>query len=307
MRKAALQMVCELAEKDERVVFIGSDLGLGTMKEFQERFPDRFFMEGISEANLIGMAAGMAMEGKIPYINTIATFIVRRAFEQVCLDLGLHNLPVRLIANGGGLVYGPLGPTHEAFDDIALMRSIPNMSIVAPSDANEMRRLMPETLNRQGPIYIRLAKGHDPIVSKNDWGFSFADWYEYQNGSDLLLITTGIGLNLCVEASEKLKALDINCGIVHLPTLKPFDTGKCMEFLKKYPAVMTVEEHLLSGGLGTLVAETIAENSRNLDVGFSRIGLPDQFPEGYGKQLPLMESLGVSADAIVERAKTLVK
>lgn len=299
-------MVGELAEKDERVVFIGSDLGLGTMKEFQERFPDRFFMEGISEANLIGMAAGMAMEGKIPYVNTIATFFVRRAFEQVCLDLGLHNLPVRLIANGGGLVYGPLGPTHEAFDDIALMRSIPNMSIVVPSDANEMRRLMPGTLERQGPIYIRLAKGHDPIVSKDDWGFAFGDWYEYQEGNDLLLITTGIGLNLCIEASEKLKSSGIDCGIVHLPTLKPFDPGKCMDFLKRYPVVITVEEHLLSGGLGTLVAETIAENSRSLDVGYSRIGLPDKFPEGYGKQLPLMESLGVSADAIVERAKTLI-
>ena len=165
MRRTCLDMVYELAKVDPRIFFIGSDLGYGTLKEFREEIPERFFMEGVSEANVVGMAAGLAMEGKIPYVNTIATFITRRCFEQIVLDLCLHNVRVRLIGNGGGLVYAPLGPTHLATEDISIMRACPGMTIVAPADADEMRRLMPLTVEHDGPIYIRLAKGFDPIVN----------------------------------------------------------------------------------------------------------------------------------------------
>ena len=130
MRKTCLDMVYELAQSDERVVFIGSDLGAGTLDSMRDTMPDRFFMEGVTEANIIGMAAGMALEGYIPYVNTIATFLTRRCYEQVALDLCLHNLPVRLIASGGGLVYAPLGPTHLAVEDLAIMRALPNMTAV---------------------------------------------------------------------------------------------------------------------------------------------------------------------------------
>src|SRR6267142_4023170 len=165
MRKRSLDMVYELAKKDERIVFIGSDLGVGTLDEFRLEIPNRFFMEGVSEANIVGMAAGMALEGRIVYVNTIATFLTRRCFEQVVLDLGLHNVNVRLIANGGGVVYAPLGPTHLAIDDIAIFRALPRMTIIAPADAEEMRRMMPTTVDHRGPIYIRLGKGGDPIVT----------------------------------------------------------------------------------------------------------------------------------------------
>src|SRR5262249_28306794 len=168
MRKKCLDMVYELAKKDERIFFIGSDLGVGTLDAFKKEMPDRFFMEGVSEQSLVSMAAGLALEGKIVYFNTIATFITRRCFEQNVLDLGLHKANVRLIANGGGVVYAPLGPTHLAIDDIAILRAIPHMTIVAPCDANEMARLMPLTVDHQGPIYIRLGKGGDPIVSTDD-------------------------------------------------------------------------------------------------------------------------------------------
>src|SRR5437899_538883 len=127
MRQACLQMVYELAKKDPRVFFIGSDLGVGTLKQFKAEMPDRFFMEGVSEANIVSLAAGLALEGQIPYINTIATFLTRRCFEQIVLDLGLHRTNVRLLGSGGGLVYAPLGPTHLAIDDIAILRAIPNM------------------------------------------------------------------------------------------------------------------------------------------------------------------------------------
>ena len=161
MRKTSLDLVYQLAKKDERVFFIGSDLGVGTLDEFRREIPDRFLMEGVSEMNIVGMAAGLALEGKIVYVNTIATFLTRRCFEQNVLDLGLHNVRVRLISNGGGVVYAPLGPTHLAIDDLAIMRTIPNMTIVAPSDAEEMKRLMPLTIDHPGPIYIRLGKGGD--------------------------------------------------------------------------------------------------------------------------------------------------
>ena len=133
MRRTALEQVHELARRDPRVLFIGSDLGVGTLDEFRQEFPDRFLMEGIAEQNIIGMAAGLAMEGFVPYVNTIATFLTRRCFEQVAVDLCLHRLPVRLIGNGGGLVYAALGPTHIATEDIALMRALPNMTVVVPA------------------------------------------------------------------------------------------------------------------------------------------------------------------------------
>src|SRR3984885_5998306 len=154
MRKRSLDMVHTLARRDERVVFIGSDLSPNLLGEMKKEFPSRYYMEGIAEANVIGMAAGMAMDGFIPYVNTIATFITRRCYEQVALDACLHDLPIRLIANGGGLVYAPLGPTHLAIEDMAIMRALPNMTVVAASDSQEMVRLMEQTLDWPQPIYI---------------------------------------------------------------------------------------------------------------------------------------------------------
>ena len=161
----ALNTVYELAKIDQRIFFIGSDLGVNTLNEFRVNIPERFIMEGISEANIVGLAAGLALDGKIPFVNTIATFLTRRAYEQICVDICLHNLPVRLIGNGGGLVYAPLGPTHMATEDIAIMRALPNMTVLSPCDANEMRALLEQSIEWPGPIYIRVAKGGDPVIS----------------------------------------------------------------------------------------------------------------------------------------------
>src|ERR1044071_8103799 len=166
MRKRSLDMVHTLAKRDERVVFIGSDLSPKLLGEMKNEVPSRYYMEGIAEANIIGMAAGMAMDGFITYVNTIATFITRRCYEQVAVDLCLHDLPVRLTGNGGGLVYAPLGPTHLAIEDIAIMRALPRMTVTAVCDAEEMTRLMDATLEWPHPIYIRLGKGGDPVISK---------------------------------------------------------------------------------------------------------------------------------------------
>src|SRR3990167_8635961 len=223
MRKTCLEMVHKLAQKDERIFFIGSDLGIGTLDEFKKEIPERFFMEGVSEANIIGMAAGLAMEGKIPYVSTIATFLTRRCFEHLVVDIGLHNANVRLIGVGGGLVYAPLGPTHEAIDDIAILRAIPRMTIVAPADADEMRRLMPLTVDYPGPIYIRLAKGNDPVVTRPEVPFEIGRALSMREGRDALIVTTGIMLRLALEAAATLSGQGIEVAILHVPTIKPLD------------------------------------------------------------------------------------
>ena len=166
MRQKALSTVYELAKQDSRIVFIGSDLGAGTLKEMKEELPQQFFMEGISEQHVVGFAAGLAQEGFIPYINTIGTFLTRRSFEQIAIDIGLHNLPVRLLASGGGMVYAPLGPTHTAIDDFSLMLNVPNMKVFAPADALEMENLLLTVVNDPSPHYIRFGKGGEEIVTK---------------------------------------------------------------------------------------------------------------------------------------------
>jgi len=299
MRKTCLDMVYQLAKTDDRIFFIGSDLGFGTLKEFKETMPDRFFMEGVSEANVVGMAAGLGLEGKIIYVNTIATFITRRCFEQIVLDLCLHNVKVRLIGNGGGLVYAPLGPTHLATEDVAILRALPRMTIIAPADADEMRRLMPQTVDHEGPIYIRLGKGYDPIVTTDEAPFEIGKAIPMRTGSDALIISTGICLKLALEAHDRLKADSIAATVLHVPTIKPLDTEAIMRYAADVRAIVSVEEHTILGGLGSSVAELVAEANFDPAKRFKRIGLPDEFPDEYGSQNSLMERYGVTSDTIV--------
>jgi transketolase len=298
-------MVHELAQQDERVFFIGSDLGVGVLKEFKEEMADRFFMEGVSEANVVGMAAGLAMEGKIPYVNTIATFLTRRCFEQVVLDLCLHNVSVRLIGNGGGLVYAPLGPTHLAIEDMAILRAVPNMTIVAPADAEEMKRLMPQTIEYPGPIYIRLGKGYDPVVSREDLPFKIGKAIPMRAGDDAVIITTGIGLQVSLAAAEQLAAEKIGVAVVHAHTVKPLDEEAVLQYAADCPVIVTVEEHTVIGGLGSAVAEIIAEANFVAPKRFRRIGIPDVFADEYGSQNSLMGHYGIAAENIVQEVKRL--
>jgi len=256
-------------------------------------------MEGISEANLVGMATGFALEGKIPYINTIATFLTRRCFEQIVLDTGLHNVNVRLIGNGGGLVYAPLGPTHLAIEDIAILRAIPNMTIVAPADADEMRRFMPLTVDHQGPIYIRLAKGYDPIVTTDDVPFEIGKAIPMREGSDALIISTGVTLGASLEASAALADMGIASAVLHVPTIKPLDEEMILEYSNRAPVIVTIEEHTVIGGLGSAVAELLAEANFNQPKRFKRIGLPDVFPDEYGTQESLMNRYQINSKRLI--------
>jgi len=305
MRETCLNQVYELARQDDRIFFIGSDLGVNTLDKFKKEMPGRFFMEGISEQHIVGMASGLALEGKIVYVNTISTFITRRCFEQVVVDACLHNLNVRLIGNGGGLVYAPLGPTHLAIEDISIMRAVPNMTVVAPADADEMRRLMPQTVDHPGPIYIRLAKGYDPIVTTDEVPFRIGRALPMREGGDALLVSTGITLKLALDAASELATQGVECAVLHMPTVKPLDIDALLARAAVAPVIVAVEENTVIGGLGSAVAEAISEADFNSVKRFRRIGIPDEFAKHYGSQADLMEHYHISASEIVTTVKHL--
>ena len=305
MRKTCLDTVYEIAKKDPRVVFVGSDLGPGTLDQFREEMPDRFFMEGIAEQNVIGLAAGLAMEGYVPYVNTIATFLTRRCYEQVAMDLCLHNLPVRLIGNGGGMVYAPLGPTHIAIEDIAIMRALPNMTVVAPCDADEMRRLVPQTLEREGPVYIRLGKGGDLIVSESELSFQIGKGIVMREPGDALIVSTGVMTHRALDAADILAKQGVGCGVLHMHTVKPLDTETLYKTARTAKVVVTIEEHTVIGGLGSAVADCLIENLEGRLPAIRRMGIPDVFSKEYGSQNSMLETFGLTTEVIVETVNTV--
>jgi transketolase len=300
MRKRCIDMVYALAQRDERVVFIGSDLSPGLLGEMKKAYPQRYYMEGVAEANIIGMAAGMAMEGFVPYVNTIATFITRRCYEQVALDLCLHDLPVRLIGNGGGYVYAPLGPTHQAIEDIAIMRALPNMTVTAVCDAEEMTRLMSASLEWPHPIYIRLAKGGDPIVSRPENGFAIGkaiDMSDETGAADALVVATGVATTAALEASQRLAGDKVRCRVLHVHTIKPLDARAIVAAARDVRLVVTAEEHSLLGGLGSAVLEALADSGEPMPP-VRRLGIGDKFADHYGNQQKLMDVWGINPQGI---------
>lgn len=306
MRKRCLNTIYELAKQDPRVVFIGSDLGPGTLDQFREEMPERFFMEGVSEQHIIGMAAGLCMDGYIPFVNTIATFLTRRCYEQIAIDLCMHNLPVRLIGNGGGLVYAPLGPTHLATDDFALLGSLPNMSVVAPCDADEIERLTSQTLDYPGPLYMRLGKGGDPVVSSSLDNTVIGKANTLKEPGDVLFVSTGVMVNRCLIASELLAEYGIKAGVLNMHTIKPLDKPALLRLAAKVRSVVTVEEHITRNGLGSAVTEAIVESALTTLPSILKLGLPDSFADQYGSQDLLLESYGLQPASIAESVKRLV-
>ncbi len=300
MRKTSLECVYELAKKDPRVLFIGSDLGPGVLDDFKKKIPDRFFMEGVAEQYIIGMSAGLAKEGFIPYVNTISTFLTRRCYEQVAIDLCLHDLPVRLIGNGGGLVYAPLGPTHLAIDDLSLMKSIPNMTIISPCDANEMRNLMFKTLSYKHPIYIRLGRGGEEVITKSVSEFEIGKSILLKKPKEVLIISSGTMTQKSLKVSKSLISEGIEAGILHINTVKPLDEEKIIKYSKNCKLIVTIEEHIRSGGLGSSILECLNDNNKNYTGKVLRIGLQDKFPEQYGNQQTLQNALGLSESKILK-------
>jgi transketolase len=267
----------------------------------REEMPDRWFMEGVAEQNVVGMAAGMALEGLIPYASTIATFFTRRSFEQVAVDCCLHNVPVRLVSNGGGLVYAPLGPTHLAIEDIAIMRALPNMTVVACCDAEEMKRFMAASLDWKSPIYIRLAKGGDPIVSRPEHGFQIGKAIAMRKSTErnpVVLMTTGVMTTNALTAADILAAAGIDVSVVHFHTIKPLDTAAILDHGRAARLVMTIEEGIAIGGFGSAVTDVLVDKLGPKMPHMKRIALPDSFCRHYGVQNDLFEIYGLSPDQI---------
>src|SRR6266481_8802297 len=303
MRKACLDSVYKLAKQDPRVVFIGSDLSPGLLSEMRREMPDRWFMEGVAEQNVVGMAAGMAMEGLIPYASTIATFFTRRSFEQIAVDCCLHNVPVRLVSNGGGLVYAPLGPTHLAIEDIAIMRALPNMTVVACCDAEEMKRFMDHSLEWKGPIYIRLAKGGDPIVSRAENGFEIGKAITMRKSADpapVVLMTTGVMTTNALDAADILQSHGIEVSVVHFHTIKPLDAAAVLERAASARLVVTIEEGVAIGGFGSAITDVLVDHLGPKMPHMKRVALPDSFCKHYGLQNDLFEIYGLSPRQIAQ-------
>ncbi len=299
MRKSCLDTIYELAKIDSKVIFIGSDLGPGVLDEFKKNIPDKFLMEGVSEQSIIGMSAGLALEGFKPYVNTIATFITRRCFEQIVIDICLHNLPVRLIGNGGGLVYAPLGPTHQAIEDISILRVLPNITILAPCDSVEMKELVKQTLSYKGPIYIRIARGGEEIVTNLNENIKISKGILKKEPKDHLFITTGVMTQIALKASKDLKKNNIDSGVLHLATVKPLDKEMLSYWIPKVKKIITVEEGLLAGGFGSSILEFCSDNFPNDVHKISRIGLKDSFVDKYGTQELLFNDNNLTKEYLI--------
>ena len=305
MRQEALLTVYELAKQDPRVVFIGSDLGAGTLKEMQANIPGQFFMEGISEQHVVGFAAGLAQEGFIPYINTIGTFITRRAFEQVSIDIGLHHLPVRLLSSGGGMVYAPLGPTHTAVEDLGLMLSVPNMKVFAPADALEMKNLLSALVEDKDPHYVRFGKGGESIVTQEFSNFDLRPKIFGNESAEVVIFTTGIMLQHCLEARSELQTQGYSTTVFHFPYLNHLSIESLDSYFGSARVRLCVEEHVPRGGLFTQVLHELIAAKRPL-TNLHQIALPASFSHNYGSQMDHLASNGLTAPAITAKIKGLI-
>ena len=283
MRQTALNSVFELAKIDSRILFIGSDLGSGTLEQMKNELPKQFFMEGIAEQHIIGFAAGLAKQGFIPFVNTIATFFSRRAYEQIAIDLALHKSHVILLASGGGMVYSPLGPTHTAIEDIALMSSIPGIRIACPADSHEMNEIVRESANSPGPWYIRFGKGGEPTVTdKSSRTFGHVKMFGGDD-EDILILTTGITLHTALAFKTKNTEFGEKVTILHTPILEELEIENVVERIGKARRVVVLEEHIPIGGIFTRLLHIAHEQGIDSRK-FKQKSLPHKFPHHYGSQ-----------------------
>ncbi|MDP3789598.1 MAG: transketolase C-terminal domain-containing protein [Candidatus Omnitrophota bacterium] len=306
MRNAYLEALHELAGKDKRILALVADNGAVVYDRYRADYPDRFFNCGISEANMVSVAAGLASCGKIPFAYTIACFITMRAFEQVRNDVCLQKMNVKLVGIGAGFVYSNLGPTHQATKDIALMRVLPGMTVFSPADPLETKKVTAAAAEIKGPVYMRLATGGTPEIYKKDYEFIAGRGVMLRDGTDVAIISTGSILYDVLQAADELKLSGISARVINIHTIKPLDRKIILEAANDTRAIMTVEEHSITGGLGSAVAEVIAEDNR-VPVRFKRLGLEGVFPDGYGTYQDIKEINSLSKKDIINAAKNILK
>ncbi len=307
MRTAVIEKIEELMAEHKDIYFLSADLGYSVLENLEAKFPKRFLNVGVAEQNMIGIAAGLALNGKVPYVYSIIPFVTLRCLEQIRDDICYHNLNVNIVGVGTGLSYGILGSTHFALEDIGIMRSLANMTVLSPVDAIEGALATEASYFYKKPVYMRIGKKEEPQVHSKKYNFKIGKGVVLNKGKDIVLFTTGtIASNAVAAANELKEKRGISSTVVVIHTLKPVDVNLISRVVKGKKAVFTVEEHSVVGGLGTVVSEILV-GEKNPPV-LKKIGTADAIVRHIGSQIYLREKLGLSPDSIVRIVlKTLHK
>ncbi len=302
MRNAFADEITKLAEEDKRVFLLSGDIGNKLFDKYKDISPDRFLNCGVAEANMIGVAAGMAMDGLKPVAYTITPFITSRCFEQIRVDVCYHNVQVIIVGVGSGLSYSTLGPTHHSCEDIAILRSLPNLKIICPADAYEVRAALREAIRHDGPVYIRLGKKGEPLIHKSIPKFEIGKGIIIKEGTDVCLISTGNMLPIAQDVAQKLESNGLSIGIVSMHTIKPLDKELIRDLIFKYDIIVSIEEHSLIGGLGSAIAEWYTDNLNTKKITrLIRIGTKDAFMDITGEHEFARKYFEIDSDSIVKK------
>jgi Transketolase, C-terminal subunit len=310
LRVAYGEALVELGSREERMVVLDADLAHATMTSlFQERYPDRFFNFGLAEANMMCAAAGMALSGLLPFASTFALFGTGRAYEQVRNSIAHMGANVKLGLSHSGLSVGEDGASHQSFEDIALMRGLPGMTVFVPCDPAETRRAVFAAAAIEGPVYIRVARPVVDDITSADTPFVPGKSYALRDGSDLCIAATGLAVKEALGAADILAAQGIQASVLNFHTIKPFDSERLVAEAGRCGAIVTVEEHSIIGGLGSAAAEALSEAPVASDRGAARllrIGIADRFGRS-GKPAELFAEYGISADRIAARCEAFLR
>ena len=305
MRDNFVRQLTELARRDPRILLMTADLGFRVLDSFAEEFPKQYLNVGIAEQNMIGMATGMAMDGRTVFCYSIGNFSTLRCLEQIRNDACYHEANVQVVAVGGGFSYGPLGISHHATEDLAIMRALPNMTIAVPGDQWEAREATKALAATPGTCYLRLDKSAAPATARAKEVFYIGKARTVREGTDITLIATGGILGATLEAADSLVEQGITCRVVSMHTIKPFDSDTVLRACRETGGIVTVEEHTIHGGLGSLVAETCMDAGVKPNA-FRRIGLRAGFSSIVGTQEYLRHEYGMDAQAIARAVAELV-
>jgi len=297
MRNAFSEEINKIAKENKKIVILSGDIGNRLFDKFRKNFPQRFYNCGIAESCMTGVAAGIAHLNLLPITYTIATFNSARCFEQIKLDICYPNLSVIIVGTGAGLSYASLGSTHHSLDDIALLRTIPNLKILCPSDPNEVKKLLNEALKLGGPVYLRLGKKNEHIIkSRKKIGKSDI----IINGKINAIISVGNMLKTAIDTSKKLKIKKINSAVIDLRYIKPLDNRVLKKIFKEYKKIFVLEEHFISGGVGSSIMEWAKKNKLNPDK-VILCGAEDNFIHAAGNQFWARDKAGISIKKLVKK------
>lgn len=306
MRDTFVRTLIDIAKKDKNVILVTGDLGFGVLKPYWEQLPDQFINAGIAEQDMTGFAAGLALEGKTVFTYSIGNFPTLRCIEQIRNDCAYHDANVKVVCVGGGFVYGSLGMSHHATEDIAMMRALPNVTVMAPGDLTEAAEATKAIYEQKGTCYLRLGRGGEQKIHKKIDNFQIGKAIKINDGEKIAVFSTGAIFDEAKGAVEMLKEDGLNPALYTFPTVKPIDKDVITECAKKYDMIVTVEEHNIIGGFGSAVAEVTAEMT-DKKAKLVRIGLNDMYSCIVGTQKYLRNEYGMSAQKIADRVRTELK